>query len=118
MMQMPNQISDWDLMHTVLILHKHELTSLATAMAETSHPQLLQEFHQSFDLVLSHQKAIANLMQQRGYYNPIPADPQQMQMAAREIQHGLAQVAGPGAPPPGMQPGMVQQQPQYQTARF
>lgn len=102
MNQMPNRISDWDLMHTVLLLHKHELASIAMAMAETTHPQLLQEYQQSFGQVLQHQKAISQLMNQRGYYNPIQADPQALYAAAREVQTGLAQVGGPGAPPPGV----------------
>lgn len=101
MNQMPNKISDWDLMNAALIMHKQELSSLATAIAEASNQQLQQDYMQSFHTVLNHQKQLFQLMQQRGFYQPMQASQQEIQAAAQNVNTALAQLGGPGAPPPG-----------------
>lgn len=106
MNQMPNRISDWDLMHQIDMMHKHEIDQLGHCIAEAVNPQLVQDYMQSFQTVVQHQKALWQIMNARGYYRPLPADAQQVQMATQEINKALAQVAGPGAPPAGG-PGMV-----------
>lgn len=118
MQNVPNKITDSDLLHTLLLYHKHMCEEALHAMLECSNQQLRQDLQQSLQTTLNHQQQIGQLMQRKGYYRALPASQQEQQAAMTEVQKILqasaagAGGAGAGQPLPGMQPQPGMQPPQ------
>lgn len=114
MVNMPQKITDSDLLHTLLLYHKHLCEETLHAMLECGNQQLRQDYQQSLQTSLAHHQQISELMTRKGYYRPLPAQPQETQAAAAEVQKilqasaaGAALGAGAmGGPQPGVRPQM------------
>lgn len=98
MQNQPNKISDFDLMTELDVCYKQSAAQLTTAVLEASNPQLRQHLANALQHCFQQQYQLAQLMMQKGYYKPLPANPQMIELAAQQIQMASAQVAGPGAP--------------------
>jgi spore coat protein CotF len=107
--QQPNKISDFDLMTELNQCIKQSASQLTTAILESSNPQVRQQMQSALQRSLQHHQQLSQLMTQKGYYKPLPADQQMLQVAQEQIEMANAQVGG--TVPPGMtqhvQPGGV-----------
>lgn len=106
--QQPNKISDFDLMTELDSCCKNEANQLTSAILEASNPQVRQQLISALQHTFQQQQQLAQLMMQKGYYRPLPASQQMIQMAKDQIEMANAQVGGPFAPgiTQGVQPGI------------
>ena len=80
-------LQDQDIMQNILNGTKHMATSLNQYILESSSEELRRDYMVVLGEVYGRQKQVYDLMQQKGYYNPKPA--QQQDIA--EIQNRLTQ---------------------------
>ena len=81
------KLQDQDILETVLNETKHMATSLNQYILESANEELRRDYMVVLGEVYGRQKQVYDLMQQKGYYNPKPA--QQQDIA--ELQNKLAQ---------------------------
>lgn len=101
MQNVPNKITDSDLLHALLLHHKHACEETLHAILECSDQQLRQDYMTSLETNLRHQQQISDLMTRKGYYRPLPASPQESQAAMAEVQKVLQASATPSPAQPG-----------------
>ncbi len=70
--------SDRDLMQILLDEHKYAVSGLAKAALESSNPELRRQILNSMDTDLKHQKEIWDLMNKKGWYQPMMAQPEEV----------------------------------------
>lgn len=105
-------MSDRDMMQLCLDQAKHAASNLTAFIMECSYPSLRQECLNLLNTVLQEQHSCYELMHQRGWYQPMPADANAMTAAQQALNTMLAQTGstaggmGMGmAMPPGSNPG-------------
>lgn len=83
---MPNtQISDKDLMNTLLSQHKFSAMTLTGLITECANENLRQDCINVLESTLQHQKMIWDAMNQKGWYQVQPANPQDISRAQNSI---------------------------------
>lgn len=101
--QQPNKISDFDLMTELNQCIKQSASQLTSAILESSSPQVRQQMQSALQSTLQHHQQLSQLMTQKGYYKPLPADQTMLQVARDQVEMANAQIGG------SLPPGMTQQ---------
>lgn len=102
MNQLPNKISDFDLMTELDNCCKQSAIQLTTGILEASNPQVRQQLLSALEHAFQQQYQLAQLMMQKGYYKPLPASVQMIETAGQQLQMATAQVGGPAPGAPGV----------------
>ncbi len=100
---MRGTMNDRDMMQCILDQSKHSATFLTSFILESSNQGLRQELMQLLNNVLQEQYHCYEMMHQRGWYQPMPADPNTMTAAQQAVTSAFTQTGG--ANPMGMQMG-------------
>lgn len=93
-MPMRGTLTDRDIMQLILDQHKLSAKVLTDFVIESSTPALRHECQNALNNTLNHQRQIWETMHQRGWYQPQPANPQDVAMAQRSLTTQLAQTGG------------------------
>lgn len=107
--QQPNKISDFDLMTELDACCKQSANQLTSAILEASNPQVRQQLMSALQHTFQQQQQLAQMMMQKGYYQPLPASQEMIQVAKNQVEMANAQVGGPFAPgvTQGVQPRIM-----------
>jgi len=83
--QNQQQLNDKDLMTSVLTELKHMADALNTSILEASSEELRRDYLNILTDVYNAQKQVFDAMAQRGWYQPKPAQPQDIQQAKNKF---------------------------------
>lgn len=86
--QQQSQLQDRDIMQNLLSSSKHMACSLNQYILEASGEDLRRDYMTVLGEVYAQQKQIYDLMQQKGYYNPKPAQQQDMAQVEKKFTQG------------------------------
>ncbi len=87
-------LSDRDIMQLILDQHKYQAKFLTDFVTECSNPALRHECQNALNSTLQHQRSVWETMYQRGWYQTVPANPQDVAMAQRSLATQYAQTSG------------------------
>lgn len=105
--QQPNKISDFDLLTELDVCCKQSAVQLTTGILESSNPQVRQMLMGALQNAFQQQQMLAQLMMQKGYYRPLPASPEMIQVAREQMEMANAQVGGPQGVQPNIAPPLT-----------
>jgi len=110
--QQQEQLQDRDIMQNILIDTKYMASAITQYILEATNEDLRRDYMTVLGEVFAQQKQVYDVMQQKGYYNPKPAQQQDITQVQSKFQQGQ-QTGQQGQSQTGQ--AQQQKQPQMQS---